>query len=157
MTCPFLKSEICELASQIAKSPCTTTKKICESCLASDRPRRLNAINAKLITKHNKEISQESLDAIILQEADGKGFGSLLHSVFGIYFKDSSTCGCSGHEDILNSWSPEYIKKNIDKVVFWICQSAINRKLPHSKLAIKMLLVSLLHYHTMTNTRKAKE
>ena len=76
--------------------------------------------------------------------------------MFGIFFEDSDTCGCSGHQDILDSWTPAYIKKNIDSVVFWICQAAIARKLPHSKLATKMLLVGLLHYHEITNTRKAK-
>jgi hypothetical protein len=86
---------------------------------------------------------------------EGEGFGSLLHLWFGMFFKDSDTCGCSGHEDILDSWTPAYIRKNLDLVVGWICQEAIKRKLPHSKLATKMLLVSLLHYHTI-NTRKAK-
>ena len=73
-----------------------------------------------------------------------------------MFFKYNNTCGCPGREDILNSWTPAYIRKNMDLVVHWICQEAISRKLPHSKLATKMLLVSLLHYHEI-NTQKAKE
>lgn len=107
----------------------------------------MNPINAKLISKNNPNVDQDRITYTILQEDHGNGFGDLLHEFFDPFVGQSNDCGCPGYQDVLNVWTPEHIEQNLDTIAKWLCEEASKRRIPHSRLATKLLLKALLIYH----------
>jgi hypothetical protein len=76
----------------------------------------------------------------------GNGFGSRLHALISPFLSEIEGCRCPGHRDILDIWTPEYIEKNIDRVVQWLAHEARKRSIPFSYIATRLSLLALLRF-----------
>lgn len=138
--CPHLQeNSICEIASEIANTPRHTTPETCIACMANERPQRLN-IHTLTIAGPNVDISH--IQSII--DGTSTGFGTRLQSVLGVFFRSSQGCGCNGHKDILDVWTPDYICQNLNTVIEWLQTEASRRRIPFSRFLVRQLLVSIL-------------
>jgi hypothetical protein len=138
--CPHLKeNSICEIASEIANTPRPTTPETCRACMSNERPQRLN-IHTLTIAGPNVDISH--IQSVI--DGTSTGFGTRLQSVLGVFFRSEKGCGCNGHKDILDVWTPEYIRENLETVIEWLHTEARNRRIPFSRFLVRQLLESVL-------------
>lgn len=140
--CYFNKENVCVLASEIAKTSCTTNSSICAMCQECDRPKRLNIYTAGLILQNDPSQNMDSLVKTML--GTQKGFGSTLAAMFKPFFQELPNCECPGHEDILNTWTKEYIQSNLETVIRWLQTEAYRRSVPFSPMLTRLLLKSLL-------------
>lgn len=134
--CTYLENNHCKLVEELTSLPSPTSESICKSCLQS--PSRINLVTITLANRIDKtrEYDISSL---------GKGFGTQLHSLISPYLSEiSEDCGCHEKKDILDLWTPEYIRKNIDRVVEWLSKSARKRSIPFSYRLTRLLLLTLL-------------
>lgn len=133
MPCPFLNQNRCSLAEELAdSSPIYTTPGTCKACSTSNRPNRVNLIT---ITLSGKDYDISKL---------GKGYGTQLSNLLYPFFQKLPGCRCKGHKDLLDLWTPEYIRKNIDRVVNWLAEEARKRKIPFSYKITRSLLLAIL-------------
>lgn len=137
-------NSVCEIASEIASIPCTTTIETCAACLATSRPRRLNIHTLTLAYAHNQQIDMQHCQEVI--DGSASGFGTRLANTIGLILKEdaSSSCGCAGHKDILDVWTKDYIRTRMDTVLDWLQNKAYTRHLPFSRSVTRCLLQGLL-------------
>jgi len=140
--CPHRQSNICNIASEIAGTPCPTSEDTCNACSNSPRPQRLNRYTLTLAVRENSNIDISHINAVI--DGTSSGFGTRLSNTLGMIIKPKSGCGCAGHKDILDVWTEDYIRNNLEKVIDWLQTEATNRRLPFSRILTRLLLKSLL-------------
>jgi hypothetical protein len=140
--CSLLSGVECTLASHIAMRTCNTHESICTSCLACDRPRRLNIYTAGLIIENNPTMSMQQLSDAMLEDANG--FGTTLANAFAPFFQELPDCDCPGRKDILNIWTKDYISENLEYVVRWLQTEAYRRSIPFSPMLTRIFLRGLL-------------
>lgn len=165
MSCPFYTNNSCGLVSELLNKPCPVSKPACTACLSTDRPSRINLVTIGLAQKLTNTIEpRESLtspaprstsernilaldlDNPLLLSSLGEGFGSRLHALISPFLSEIDGCKCPGHRDILDIWTPQYIEKNIDRVVQWLAFEARKRSIPFSYKATRLSLLALLRF-----------
>jgi hypothetical protein len=154
MNCPFLSNDQCGLVAELVNKPCPVKPATCSACLSTDRPSRINLVTIALAQKLSpapRSTSERNILAIDLNNPDlinqlGNGFGSRLHALISPFLSEIEGCKCSGHRDILDLWTPEYIQKNIDRVVQWLAYEARKRSIPFSYIATRLSLLALLRF-----------
>ena len=130
MTCPHLHNSHCKLVEKLTSIPCPVTTE-CSSC----------SQNINLVTLTLAATSEREYDISLL----GKGYGTRLHNLLGkLSLSEVEGCECNTHKDILDLWTPEYIRKNIDQVVGWLATEARRRRLPFSYTLTRFLLLRLI-------------
>lgn len=142
MLCPHNIDDTCEIANKIAGTPCALPPGICTACKESSRPRRLNRYVMDLALTYNHDISIERMQAVIDESSDE--FGTRLANTIGLILTPTVDCSCPGHRDILDVWTPQYIKKNMEHVIAWLQYEAVKRSIPFSRRLCKLLLLGLL-------------
>jgi hypothetical protein len=145
MICPHRLNGNCEIASSIALKPVTYLSEVCLECERSDRPYRVNIFTISLAGTARTLTSEEleRLSAIASDEIEG--FGSRLQRIFShLGISEGKDCACPGHKDILNLWTPEYVRRNIDRVVRWLENESRKRRLPFSRTLVKRFLLHLV-------------
>lgn len=140
--CPHNLNDTCEIASEIAGTPCSLPPGICTACEESTRPRRLNRYTVDLALTYNHDISIERMQSVI--DGTSNEFGTRLSNTIGLILVPTPDCGCPGHKDILDVWTPKYVNENIEHVIAWLQYEAIKRSLPFSRRLCKLLLLGLL-------------
>lgn len=155
MQCPFLANNNCGLVSELLNKPCPVSESTCVACLSTDRPSRINLVTIGLAQKltppprstseRNSNILAFPLDQSALDQL-GNGFGSRLHALISPFLSEIEGCRCPGHRDILDIWTPQYIEKNIDRVVQWLAHEARKRSIPFSYIATRLSLLALLRF-----------
>lgn len=167
MTCPFYthgesvthgNSDTfgnCGLVSELLDKPCPVANSTCVACLSTDRPSRINlvtiALAQKLSPAPRSTSERNNILALDLTDPDlmnqlGNGFGSRLHALISPFLSEIEGCRCPGHRDILDIWTPQYIEKNIDRVVQWLAHEARKRSIPFSYIATRLSLLALLRF-----------
>ncbi len=145
-SCRFLTpSETCELADEVAGTPCKVDSRVCAACTSSTRSRRLNRQVLAVALDHNPSIDTEKLLAIV--DGESEGFGTRLANTLGWFIPQEPGCKCPGYQDLLDTWTPEYIRANLDRVVGWLQNEAEVRRIPFSRTLTKLLLQALLQFH----------
>lgn len=158
-TCPFYNkvNEVgnCGLIFELLDKPCPVSESTCVACLSTDRPSRINLVTIGLAQKltptprstseRNSNILTFPLDQSTLDQL-GNGFGSRLHALISPFLSEIEGCKCPGHRDILDIWTPQYIEKNIDRVVQWLAHEARKRSIPFSYIATRLSLLALLRF-----------
>lgn len=154
MNCPFLSNNQCELVTELVGKPCKVETNTCRACLSTDRPSRINLVTIALAQKlapTPRSTSERNILAVDLNDPNlmnqlGDGFGSRLHALISPFLSEVEGCKCHGHKDILDLWTPEYIQKNIDRVVQWLAYEARKRSIPFSYIATRLALLALLRF-----------
>ena len=166
MTCPFYTNHNCGLVSELLNKPCPVSESTCVACLSTDRPSRINLVTIGLAQKLASRIEpskslaptprstserNSNILALDLTNPDlmsqlGNGFGSRLHALISPFLSEIEGCKCPGHRDILDIWTPQYIEKNIDRVVQWLAHEARKRSIPFSYIATRLSLLALLRF-----------
>lgn len=160
MTCPFYSKHNsdtfgnCGLVSELLDKPCPVANSTCVACLSTDRPSRINLVTIGLAQKLSPaphSTSERNILALDLTNPDlinqlGSGFGSRLHALISPFLSEIEGCKCPGHRDILDIWTPQYIEKNIDRVVQWLAHEARKRSIPFSYIATRLSLLVLLRF-----------
>lgn len=143
-SCPHNENNNCFVCTQLAQVDVPIDKNVCAHCSADPyRPQRLNIHTMNHLLKYNQTLSKDKLLQVISGEGDG--FGKTLAITFSLsLLSKTPTCKCDGLEDILNVWSPTFIRNNLDSVITQLEVEARNRSLPFSRLLAKVLLLSLL-------------
>ena len=132
MTCPHLNNNHCKLVEKLTSIPCPVTTE-CSSCSQD--------INLVTLTLASRLTPEKEYDISLL----GHGFGTRLHNLLGkLSLSEVEGCECNTHKDILDLWTPEYIRKNIDQVVGWLATEARRRRLPFSYTLTRFLLLRLI-------------
>lgn len=155
MNCPFLIEHNCGLVSDLLSKDCPVAESTCVACLSTDRPSRINLVTITLAQKlsptphstseKNNDILAFPLDESTIEQL-GNGFGSRLHALISPFLSEIEGCKCPGHRDILDIWTPQYIEKNIDRVVQWLAFEARKRSIPFSYKATRLSLLALLRF-----------
>lgn len=155
--CPHNIDGECRIAALISGKKCSIRPDTCVACTESPRSQRLNIHTAMLAVMHNPDLDVSLLDSVI--DGTHTGFGTKLSktiskipSTFGTtlsyylepFFQEYPGCGCPGLKDVLDVWTPDYIKKNMDYVVATLHQQARQRNLPFFRPAARYLLTRLL-------------
>lgn len=143
--CPHLINNTCEIASSIALEEVPHSSEVCRACLACDRPSRINLHTISLANSIRPLTSEEEkrLTKIITDSSEALGTQlAKLFSYLGI--SEKKDCACPGHKDILNLWTSDYIRINLNKVIRWLEHESKKRRLPFSKRATKFILLSLI-------------
>jgi len=171
MTCPFythgesVTYGNCGLVSELLGKSCPVANSTCVACLSTDRPSRINLVTIGLAQKLTNKIEpskslapaprstseRNNILALDLTDPDlmnqlGNGFGSRLHALISPFLSEIEGCKCPGHRDILDIWTPQYIEKNIDRVVQWLAHEARKRSIPFSYIATRLSLLALLRF-----------
>ena len=162
MTCPFYSEGNCNLITELLSRDCPVEQSTCVTCLSTDRPSRINLVTIGLAQKlsptphstserNTTQATQSNILAIDLNDPDlmnqlGNGFGTRLHALISPFLSEIEGCKCPGHRDILDIWTPEYIEKNIDRVVQWLAYEARKRSIPFSYIATRLSLLALLRF-----------
>ena len=140
--CPNNENNSCYVCSQIAQTEVPIDENVCVHCSSDPyRPQRLNIHTMNYLLRYNPTLDTEVLRKVISGEGDG--FGKALAITFGL-FERTPTCKCNGLEDILNVWTPDFVRKNLNSVITQLELEARNRSLPFSRLLAKVLLLGLL-------------
>jgi hypothetical protein len=134
--------ELCEIATEIAHKPCKILTTTCQACVLDQRPKRLNVYTMSLALVYEPELDIPLLESVI--DNTSNAFGTRLANTLGILFQESPDCPCPGRKDILDTWTPDYIKANLDYVVGWLQQEAMRRRLPFFRPFARILLLGLL-------------
>jgi len=130
--CKYLENSYCKLVEELTSIPCPVTTE-CSNCS--------QAINLVTLTLASRLTPEREYDISLL----GHGFGTRLHNLLGtLSLSEVEGCECSTHKDILDLWTPEYIRSNIDRVVKWLADEARKRRLPFSYRITRFLLLQLL-------------
>ena len=134
MTCPHLNNNHCKLVEKLTSIPCPVTTE-CSSC-----SQNINLVTLTLAaTSEKRQGTQYDISLL------GHGFGTRLHNLLGkLSLSEVEGCECNTHKDILDLWTPEYIRKNIDQVVGWLATEARRRRLPFSYTLTRFLLLRLI-------------
>lgn len=154
MICKHLHNNHCTLVEKLTSLPCPVTTE-CSSCSQD-----INLVTLTLAAtsekRHGKPPTQYDISLL------GHGYGTRLHNLLGrigIHSTPSLSedreeypsslsevggCDCNTHKDILDLWTPEYIRKNIDQVVGWLSTEARRRRLPFSYTLTRFLLLRLI-------------
>jgi len=141
--CPHYQEGACEIASEVAHTRCETNDNVCRSCTRDKlRSRRLNRETLTLAVLHNPTMDISAAESVI--DNVSTGFGTRLANTVGLFIRSTPTCGCAGHQDILDTWTPDYIRENLDKVLDWLHNEAKTRKMPFSRILVRTLLLGLL-------------
>ena len=140
--CPHRIKGTCDIATQIAQTPCVTSEEICLACSICTRPNRLNPHTLALAYDNNRALDISHIQAVI--DGTSPGFGERLANTIGLFFRSVAGCGCEGHKDILDVWTKEYIQDNLDTVIDWLQTEAKTRGLPFSRVLVRLLLLGLL-------------
>ena len=155
MTCPFYSDNSCGLVATLLSKRCPVAESTCVACLSTDRPSRINlvtiALAQKLSPAPRSTSERNNILALDLTDPDlmnqlGNGFGSRLHALISPFLSEIEGCKCPGHRDILDIWTPQYIEKNIDRVVQWLAHEARKRSIPFSYIATRLSLLALLRF-----------
>lgn len=156
MNCPFYKNSQCGLVSELLDKSCPVSESTCVACLSTDRPSRINLVTiglAQKLTPPPRSTSERNSNILALDLNDpdlmnqlGTGFGSRLHALISPFLSEIEGCRCPGHRDILDIWTPQYIEKNIDRVVQWLAHEARKRSIPFSYIATRLSLLALLRF-----------
>lgn len=143
MICPFLVQSQCKIVHDISSKSYNPTIKECDICLSSE-----SRVNLLTITRAKK--LSPSLDI----KLNNSTIGTDLHSLLAPYLSEVEDCGCHEHAEILDLWTPEYIKKNIDRVVEWLAESARKRSLPFSYAITRIFLLGFIKKRIKYTTNK---
>lgn len=155
IACSFYNNNQCGLVSELLDKSCPVSESTCVACLSTDRPSRINLVTIGLAQKQTpppRSTSERDNDilALPLDESTlnqlGNGFGSRLEALISPFLSEVEGCKCPGHKDILDIWTPQYIEKNIDRVVQWLAHEARNRSIPFSYKATRLALLALLRF-----------
>lgn len=130
-TCKYLDNSHCRLVEELTSIPCPVTNE-CLHCTQD--------INLTTITLASRLTPERTYDISNL----GNGFGTRLHNLLSPFLSEVPECECREHKDILDLWTEEYIKQNIDRVVSWLATEARRRRLPFSYRLTRILLLKLL-------------
>lgn len=136
MECKYLDNNHCLLVQELTSLPSPTSESTCNTCLKS--PTRINLVTIGLANKISPDMTYDISHL-------GSGFGTRLHNLISPYLSEVEDCDCETHKDILDLWTPEYIRKNIDRVVQWLADSARKRRIPFSYRITRLVLLSLLY------------
>ena len=140
--CPHINNGTCFISSNLAGKEVPLNEKICKACTADPkRPQRLNLITMNVALRYNQTLDENTMLRLISGERGT--FGDMLATVFGL-IEQTPDCKCAGLQDILNVWTPDYIRMNLDLVITQLELEARNRSLPFSRLLAKVLLLGLL-------------
>lgn len=142
MECPHLTNTVCEIATEVAGTPCNTTEENCLACIKCLRPKRLNLHTTTLAFSQNPKLDMKHIQSIIDEEHIG--FGTKLSRLFGLILIETPDCGCKGHKDVLDVWTEDHVRKNMEKVIDWLQKEARTRRLPFSRALTRILLNRLL-------------
>lgn len=131
--CRHWEAGHCKLVEELAGKPCPVTTE-CKSCTQD--------INLVTLTLASRLTPEREYDISLL----GHGFGTRLSNLLGnLGIRSlSGVCDCGTHKDILDLWTPDYIRQNIDQVVEWLAREAGRRRLPFSYRLTRFLLLRLL-------------
>jgi hypothetical protein len=144
MACPHNIDNTCEIASSIAEIAVPIDESTCLACTNCPRSRRLNAHTITLALVYKPDLDPVYLRSVV--DGHSHGFGTRLSNTLSIFFQESEGCACKGHKDILDVWTPSYIRKNMEGVINWLQSEAKNRNLPFFRPAARILLNTLLLY-----------
>lgn len=140
-TCPYLNLSRCKLVEELTNKECQVTRNICLACENSDRPQRINLVTITLASRLTPE-REYPIDML------GNGFGTQLANLFKhLSLSEVKGCECPGHQDLLDLWTPEYIRSNIDLVVKWLGKESRKRRIPFLPFLAKRILLRLLSYY----------
>lgn len=140
--CQHIVNGSCFLASELARTDVPINEYVCSVCVNDPyRPKRLNIHVMNLALRYNQTLDEQTMLQVISGEKSG--FGDKLATVFGL-IKQTPDCRCSGMQDLLNVWTKDYIRENIEMVITQLEIEARNRSIPFSRLLAKMLLLGLL-------------
>jgi len=137
ISCPFLDNNKCNLVQELTGKECPVDTTTCKGCLRTDNP---SAVNVVTITLASQLTPEREYDISLL----GTGVGTKLASILKPFLSEVKGCGCKGRQDILDLWTPEYIKNNIDRVITWLGDSARKRKIPFSPTLTRYLLLTII-------------
>lgn len=144
MECPHAINGTCEIASSISDLSIPIDEPTCLACSNCPRPQRLNAHTITLALVYKPDLDPTHLRSIV--DGHSYGFGTRLSNTLSIFFQESPGCACPGHKDILDVWTPAFIRKNMERVIDWLQSEAKSRGLPFFRPAARILLNTLLLY-----------
>jgi hypothetical protein len=144
--CPHLTSERqCKLIYDLTGVIYHSSTETCLACTKTDRPQRINLVTISIASRLTPE-REYNLELL------GTGFGTKLANLFKqLSLSEVRGCECPGHQDILDLWTPEYIRQNIDKVLDWLAKESKRRRIPFLRPITRRILLTLLRsYETST-------
>lgn len=143
--CPHSINNTCEIASSISGLSIPIDEPTCKMCSSCPRPRRLNAHTITLALVYKPDLDESHLRSIV--DGLSPAFGTRLSNTLSLLFQESEGCGtCTGHKDILDVWTPSYIRSHLEGVIDWLQIEAKKRHLPFFRPAVRILLKTLLLY-----------
>jgi hypothetical protein len=85
------------------------------------------------------------------------GPGSELKSLLSWVFEvPSSTCKCNEREQLMNIWGPVGCRNNMETILIWLKESAINNGIPYSETATKGLVLFAILRASSKEKRQSK-
>lgn len=150
--CKYLENSHCKLVEELTSIPSPVTTE-CSNCSQD--------INLVTLTLASRLTPEREYDISLL----GHGFGTRLSKLLShlslsemseskgrdsedrdstLSLSEVEGCECNVHKDILDLWTPEYIRSNIDRVVQWLADEARKRRLPFSYRITRFFLLQLL-------------
>lgn len=146
MNCPHLDNGRCEIASSIAYKDIFASPHKCAACQNDSRSQRINLVTISLANSARTLTPEEKIKLYKIVADDlPSGFGERLARIFKyLGIEDSPDCGCSGHKDILNLWTKDYIQTHREKVIRWLGNESRKRRLPFSPRLVRKFLSFLI-------------
>ena len=142
--CPHNINNICEIASSISGLSIPIDEPTCTACSICPRPRRLNNHTIMLALVYKPDLDTTHIRSVV--DGLSPGFGTRLANTLSLLFQELPGCGCVGHKDILDTWTPQVIRQNLEGTIDWLQSEAKSRGLPFFRPAVRLMLQTLLLY-----------
>jgi hypothetical protein len=157
--CKYLNKNICRLASDMAQSDCLVTEEQCNFCTNRAKPSRsINVVTVSLAIRYTKDkniVLSQYANVIRtkqppLHEKPGTELKNLIS--WFVWSKEVRGCTtCKNREDRMNKWGADKCEKNVQTIIAWLRESAVEKGYPFSER-----VASALIRRAIANSRKTK-
>lgn len=160
MICKYAVNGSCEISSELAGIPVPLDDKACRSCSEQSKPRALNRVTCLragyALKQAGKPPTEEVSDCTeaFKRKTISRGPGTELRKLLPWFswYKEVDSCEpCSDRQCCMNKWGAVGCQENIEQIVAWILESALENGASFSDRKARLVL-----HQAIANSEKCR-